>query len=723
MTIETKIAKNGNVIVSINGKNIAAAKAAQKALAAVARRYNSVLEIVNHYGDKYQLNTWEVNITCRDHNRAVKEICKRIRDFAHGKIKSNVEQAATNEEETTMTIETKTAAIEAEIKSVIAERTDAYDELEAAEANDEISQETIDRINEDIEGLSNQYWKLVGELEAAKAEPDDEPPTPETDGSEDDDAPEYVEPELGTTGGFPDIYEVTEYADNGCRKIYSTFDNLRDAFTFANASPFPADVMIIQGDSSYFICDDTGEYVTNNKKFSTAIHALIEQRDTDVFNLLPEIAELNDVDDDEPTDHDIVTYRDGKLDWVSSPKYGASFNPTTGQYVVHHFECGKTSGKIVHTDYTNDPEKFFAEMEKRGACSIGEPAQMTDATFEQLLDSRKPIDVLIKEDPQTREEYYAVEGQRLSDEQFAAAMIHDEYVEILNTVEFYREHHGLTLAQAEQIYIYNLDEDNIVEGHVDQMIAQFKAENNPDPDDEPPTPDTDEELLPDETRPATDNPAVVDENVRDVKFELDEANGIFRENFDGLRNEILAAFNGNADAKKYVLDVTAEMDELRDNIRKLEAALYHARRGEQFTIPNWRKIPADDCDEAEPVTEETILAVNETLAAINDAAPDGWEIFFDCDHFNFAIDYRDKPVTNIDSLALARILPADKFFARFLPLVDDRAHEDLQLKNLAAEVDSLQEMRGELQHDPERLAIIDELISEAKSEAGRILAS
>ena len=71
----------------------------------------------------------------------------------------------TNTNETaTRTIE----AIERDIDYVIAERNEAFDELDAAEHNEEIAQWWIDQLHENIEELNNEYWELQKELDAAK---------------------------------------------------------------------------------------------------------------------------------------------------------------------------------------------------------------------------------------------------------------------------------------------------------------------------------------------------------------------------------------------------------------------------------------------------------------------------------------------------------------------------------------------------------------------------
>lgn len=67
----------------------------------------------------------------------------------------------------------KRAQIEKMIGSVIAERAEYYEALEEAEADEEISQEHIDYLNEEIERLGNEYWELCRQRDNA---PDDEPP-------------------------------------------------------------------------------------------------------------------------------------------------------------------------------------------------------------------------------------------------------------------------------------------------------------------------------------------------------------------------------------------------------------------------------------------------------------------------------------------------------------------------------------------------------------------
>ena len=117
----------------------------------------------------------------------------------------------------------------------------------------------------------------------------------------------------------------------------------------------------------------------------------------DVFALLPELDELNDVS--EPItveekfvnaygktfrviniDGERVSFVDGEVNVISSHKYNAHFNRRTKKYVVAIVnEDGNYKAKTLDSD-----EEFFAEMAKRGACTIDEP--------EPPVDTDKPVD-------------------------------------------------------------------------------------------------------------------------------------------------------------------------------------------------------------------------------------------------------------------------------------------------------------------------------------------
>ena len=122
----------------------------------------------------------------------------------------------------------------------------------------------------------------------------------------------------------------------------------------------------------------------------------------DVFALLPGTDELNDVSDIAPviqplrqtfvftpvgnerhqilTSGDVVTFLNGKLHHITSTKYAAWFSACFCHYAWHIFKDGKIDG----VNGTNDEEEFFAEMAKRGACTIDEP--------EPPIDTDKPVD-------------------------------------------------------------------------------------------------------------------------------------------------------------------------------------------------------------------------------------------------------------------------------------------------------------------------------------------
>lgn len=59
----------------------------------------------------------------------------------------------------------KIAALERGIKRIISERQDAFNELEDAEANDDIAQFVIDQLKNEIDALNDEYWEYVRELE------------------------------------------------------------------------------------------------------------------------------------------------------------------------------------------------------------------------------------------------------------------------------------------------------------------------------------------------------------------------------------------------------------------------------------------------------------------------------------------------------------------------------------------------------------------------------
>lgn len=108
-----------------------------------------------------------------------------------------------------------------------------------------------------------------------------------------------------------------------------------------------------------------------------------------------------------------------------------------------------------------------------------------------------------------------------------------------------------------------------------------------------------------------------------------------------------------------------------------------------------------------------VLSLVDCLAYLNDAAPDGWTITFDGKVY--PVKYKGHLVTTLDSLATAKVLPPDKFFAQFKPLVDlDYAPQDQFREDRYRELAELQAMRDALPPDSDRIPIIDNLIDQLK---------
>ena len=132
---------------------------------------------------------------------------------------------------------------------------------------------------------------------------------------------------------------------------------------------------------------------------------------------------------------------------------------------------------------------------------------------------------------------------------------------------------------------------------------------------------------------------------------------------------------------------------MRAAIALLKAAITHGDKS--FTFPTAKIV--DACQE------------------INSNAPDGWSVDFDAGKNNYTIKFGSQPVATIDSLALAKVLPPEKFFEQFKPLVDKDFDADKKfISDRQREINQLIEMREELAGDPERLKIIDKLIRQNK---------
>ena len=121
--------------------------------------------------------------------------------------------------------------------------------------------------------------------------------------------------------------------------------------------------------------------------------------------------------------------------------------------------------------------------------------------------------------------------------------------------------------------------------------------------------------------------------------------------------------------------------------------------------------------EPEPDTDspEYMLGIINELDTLNANAPDGWQVDFNPVENNFSVAFNGASVADIDSLALAKILPPNKFFDRFKPIIDDDRQEFYR-EDLPRELDELQAMREQLGDDKERLKTLDELIEQTKRE-------
>lgn len=115
--------------------------------------------------------------------------------------------------------------------------------------------------------------------------------------------------------------------------------------------------------------------------------------------------------------------------------------------------------------------------------------------------------------------------------------------------------------------------------------------------------------------------------------------------------------------------------------------------------------------------EETLQLVD-LLTQINKDAPEGWQIT--CDGKAFTIKYKGNVVATLDSLATAKALPPDKFFAQFTPLVDKNFEpKEIFIQDLYRERSELLAMREELPDDSDRLPTIDAMIKQLERDIAK----
>lgn len=135
--------------------------------------------------------------------------------------------------------------------------------------------------------------------------------------------------------------------------------------------------------------DDQADFISDKIRRESKVD------DEDVFSLLPALDELNDVEDEElAVKEDVVhmygktfrfiniggervTFIDGEVHIIGSDRYDAHFNRKTGKYVAAIVdENGNFKPKTFDTE-----EEFFAEMERRGACTIEPGTPEPDDNF------------------------------------------------------------------------------------------------------------------------------------------------------------------------------------------------------------------------------------------------------------------------------------------------------------------------------------------------------
>lgn len=121
-------------------------------------------------------------------------------------------------------------------------------------------------------------------------------------------------------------------------------------------------------------------------------------------------------------------------------------------------------------------------------------------------------------------------------------------------------------------------------------------------------------------------------------------------------------------------------------------------------------------DDEPPITDKVItpdemLALVDTLDTVNAAAPYGWQISYDGK--NFPIEFNGKIVATLDSLALTKVLPPDKFFEQFNPNVPPK---ELYINERRKELDMLLDFRKFVEDDADRLKTLANLIEDVKRE-------
>lgn len=327
---------------------------------------------------------------------------------------------------------------------------------------------------------------------------------------------------------------------------------------------------------------------------------------------------------------------DGKWNHIASDKYGADIyrNGLTGEpeFVIRYSDDDKRWATA---------EEFFAEMVKRGACTIDEPPidEPPADDFKAQLSALKAKAA----DAHNAEQA----AQRLLDEAEAAYKKaedshRDAYLDAHNADVAIKKF----LADKAKELRDNLLDDDIFNGKI-AIIAQGGKRF-----DEPELGQIWIDVTPDQ------------------KFLINSCTKFF------------ATYDTPA-------QVTAAVELLRDAIKRGDS---------EFAFPTVAELEATD-------------AVNK----LNAAAPEGWSVVPDPDNKKFFVKTGGKSVAEIDSLALAKVLPPDKFFARFTPLTDDEPNQRYA-DQLYQEYLELLDMRDNLSDDPERLKVIDGLIRDLERE-------
>ena len=362
------------------------------------------------------------------------------------------------------------------------------------------------------------------------------------------------------------------------------------------------------------------------KKFEAEVKAMLAKKkaetdgseddsdDEKVFNLLPEISELNDISDNitvikssdgMPTVFEFtrdgneikkvfvangsVSYYNGEVSYISDEICRASYSARRQEFFI-----SPTVDRVYPQKAYNNTEEFFAEMINRGVCSICEPPAPTTPSHED----------------ETPADNFAETKARLQAD-VEAYQVHVEHL------------HNELAAANDNLLDAEKNLRDFLDGQANQLTSDLHA------------------VIADKTIRYNRESGMTVGYINGENLYIDAYTSGFDFTYIGKR---LATYETPAQVK-------AVIARIKETIERGES---------EFTFPTVNELNPPPAPEGQP----TVQAVTEQLAEINSTAPEGMEIFYDAGTKKYPVVWDEEICCTLDSLTLYSLLPQKEFWER-----------------------------------------------------------